>query len=198
MLIAEIHTVAGVMLGTGSHTCGLHRIHIGFGHLLDPLHIGAEGANIGDRIAEIDIQIADGRIGDIHANTSSLFAADLSKAGSFLRIIRRCSQQGPAVESAITHTAGAALFQVGSLQQRNLRDLVQRGVISANFLAGLNRAEQDTANTPLGNHSLQSLIGIIATHDDKQLTDFLFDRETSTGGFHPGNLLIIQEERRFS
>ena len=194
MLVALVLAVAGEVLDGSRKAQFLHLFHIGFAHVTDTLGVAAEGAGVGDGIAEVGIDINDRSESPIGSNRTGLFGADLGHLGSHGNIVSGSNFHRRTYQSALSNNAVAALFQVGSDQQGHLAPGSQSGAGIDGPLGG-----HHAVHTAAGGQNAVDVfkLGFLSflEQDAEQLAALFLHGHAVTGGVYPLDGIIIQEKR---
>ena len=125
VLVPFVPPVPGEVLDRGGDPVLLHLGDVGPAELPDGLGVGAEGADVGDGVAEVIVDVDDRRERPIAADGLALGAADLAQASGVLHLAggrhrHRAAEQG----TGVGNQPVAALFDVGRHQHRDGGPLV--------------------------------------------------------------------------
>ncbi len=175
MLVAVIHAVAREMLGAGGKSETLQLLDIKRTKAPDALDIRTAGAHVGDGIAEVHVDVADGGEGPVHAASAALAGTDLGKTDHVGVLPTGGNGHRPAEEGAVGGSAASAFLQVGGFEQREFCRRVQR-LVPPEDRFRRRGAEQDPANRAIPNQSQPLGLVIVLPHDAEELSGFFLQR----------------------
>ena len=181
------------MLNGGGNACTDEALHIGLTHCQHAVGVVAVGADVGDGVLEVHVDVHDGRIGDVDTQCRTFHAADTAQAAGLLHLTSGSHQHLTAHIGALIGDAAAAVFQVGGDDQGDGRVLLQGIDSGLHFLGGVG-AEHDAAPAVLGNGHLQ-IPGVIAVEKGAhELLYLLVLGHVGEGLLHPCDLTIVKAE----
>ena len=189
VLVALIHAVAGEMLDRGRQAIFLHAFDELHPHTAHTVRVRAKGADVGDGVAEVEIDIDDGSEGPVGAHRRPFAPADHPQAVSHAVIVGRRHLHGRAQGGAFHRQPIAAFFKIRRQQQGDPGVILEKAV-HCNRLAGGHVAEHQPAWLDLVGEVIEIILFRGTDDQAKQLGDFFLQRHACQGGFHPAYIFV--------
>ena len=194
VLVAVVKAFAGPMLDGGGDACGLKFVNLGKGLLSDHLDIAAKTPCRDDGTAKRGIDVDDGSEGPVDADGARLLPHDARDGTAGLHVVH--GGQGQRVgHLGADAEAHPAAFQIGRDEQRHVRGPLQ-GVNEVLFVIEVcGEIAGDAGRAQTGQSG--KLFRVLAHGvKDKELADLFSHRQAGLGGPDPGDLRVVQMERR--
>lgn len=184
VLVAEVHAVAGEVLAAGYEARVLGGVEKKLRIFEHPFGLGAEGAGVGDGVAEVHVYVHDGGEGPVYARCEALGGADLGKTAR-AGLVVRCGDAELVCEiGPVRNSARAALFEVRGVEEGDARRGVYGGKLLRQLRLGAGAVEH-RAYALVTHEGAQLIERAVPAHDAEELAGLLTLVHRGEGVQHP-------------
>ena len=192
MLIPEVQTVAGEMLGRAAKAgVGMSAVHVSLCHLCHPVHIVSVGAYADDRVLPVVQDIADRGKGQVAADGGGFLIGHIAQVVGVLHVAGG-SDFGLAADGGAVHAgAVSSVLRIAGDDQGNPAVLLEDAVLLMH-LVRCGGVVADAADVVLVHGHFQVFFVPAGAHVEEELSYLLVQRHIRDCIFYPFTILIGQ------